>query len=161
MIGKIALVAATTCLTGCGTGTLVEASTSTPSLPPVTLLRIGYPEGPVQDCTVDGATVSCTLGVVGPSSVEIYTGTVTGTLTGQTLTGTKVTHQRFRDDADNSCMIEIDQSEPVEYVFGPDGTVTMHGGPADVRTTRSGSCSGTETGKDFRWEDSAPWSASR
>ncbi len=125
----------------------------------MTHFRIGYPQGPMQDCSVDAAAVTCTLSVVGPSSVETYTGTVTGTLTGLTLTGTSTTHQRFRDEADNSCILEIDKSEPVEYLFSLNGTVTMHGGPADVRTTRSGSCSGTETGTDFRWEDSAPWSA--
>lgn len=50
--------------------------------------RLGYAEGPVQDCTVDGVAVTCTLSVVGPSSVESYTGTVTGTLSELTLTGT-------------------------------------------------------------------------
>ena len=69
-------------ITGCGATTTVAASTTTPSLPPMAHFRIGYPQGPVQDCTVDGASVTCTLSVAGPSSVETYTGTVTGTLTG-------------------------------------------------------------------------------
>lgn len=151
-------------LSGCGASHPVAAetpssTTATPSLPPMKHFRIGYPEGPVQDCSVDGSTVTCALSVVGPSSVESYSGTVTGTLSGLTLTGTSVTHQRFRDEADPACILEMDKSEPVEYVFGLDGVVTMHGGPADVHTERSGSCSGTESAKDWRWEDSAPWSA--
>lgn len=121
--------------------------------------RIGDPEGPVQDCTVDGVVVTCALSVVGPSSVESYTGTVTGTLSGLRLTGTSTTQQRFRDEADSACVLEIDRSEPVDYLFSLDGTVIMHGGPGDVRTTRSGSCSGTETATDWQWENSAPWSA--
>ena len=146
--------------TGCGTDAPVAAGTTatTAPLPPMTQFRIGYPEGPQQNCSVHGTAVTCALSVVGPSSVEYYTGTVTGTLAGRTLMGTRTTHQRFRDEADNSCILEIDKSEAVEYVFSPDGTVTMHGAPADVRTTRSGSCAGTETGTDFRWEDTQPWS---
>lgn len=153
---------------GCGLSSRVGAtpsvttSTTTataPILPPMKNFRIGYPEGPVKDCSVDGTRVTCILSVVGPSSVESYTGTATGTLSGLTFTGTSTTHQRFRDEADPECIVEIDEAEPVEYVFSLDGTVTMHGGPADVRTTRSGSCSGTDSGPGWRWEDSAPWSA--
>ena len=149
-------------LTGCGASSPVAAdnptSTTTASgMPPMTHFRIGRAEGPVQNCSVDGVAVTCVLSIIGPSTVESFSGTVTGTLTGLTLTGTSTTHQRFRDEADPACILEIDETEPVDYLFRLDGNVVMHNGRGDVLTTRSGSCSGTESATGWPGEDSAPW----
>lgn len=162
------VVGATLGLAGCGLNSGVAAAPSTTAsptaaataaLPPMKQFRIGWPNGPTKDCTIDGTRVTCVKSMAGLSSAEVYTGTVTGTLSGLTVTGTSTTHQRYREEGDPECIVELDETEPVEYVFSLDGTVMMHGGPADYRSTRSGSCSGTDSGLGWRWEDSAPWSA--
>lgn len=43
-----------------------STSSESASLPPMKRFRIGDPEGPVQDCTVDGVVVTCALSVMGP-----------------------------------------------------------------------------------------------
>lgn len=166
-LGAASLAGATLVLTGCGLGSQVAATPSvtttttaaTAVLPQMKSFRIGWPNGPVKDCSIDGTRVTCIKSVADLSQGEVYTGTVTGTISGLTFTGTATTHQRYREEGDPECIVELDETEPVEYVFSLDGTVMMHGGPADYRSTRSGSCSGTDSGLGWRWEDSAPWSA--
>lgn len=157
-------------LTGCSSDSLNSVTppaladtptTSTPSdsttLPPMKHFRIGDNYGPIHDCLVNGADVTCELIWDGPYSVDSYTGSVTGTLSGDTLTGTSTTHQRYHDEADPNCVTEQDTSAPITYVFSLDGTVLMRGGPSDVHATHSGSCTGTESDTTGLWESSAPW----
>lgn len=129
------------------------------TLSPMKHFRIGDDYGPLHDCRVTGTSVTCTLTWAEPYSVESYTGTVIGTFSGTTLTGTSTTHQRFHDEVDPRCIFDQDTSGPVTYEFSLDGTVTMRGGPSDVQATRSGSCSGTESGTTSQWESFAKWSA--
>lgn len=168
-VGAGSVVTATLGLTGCGLSSQVAAAPSTttsattttavPTLPPMKSFRIGWPKGPTKDCSIDGPGITCSLSVADLPPGEVYTGTVTGTISGLTFTGTATTHQRYREEGDPECIVELDETEPVEYVFSLDGMVTMHGGPADYRSTRSGSCSGTDSGPGWRWEDLAPWTA--
>lgn len=107
------------------------ASTTSSSigLPPMKHFRIGDQRyGAVHDCYVNDNAVTCTLSMEPSYSVQSYEGTVTGTLSGLTLTGTQTTHQRYPDETDRSCIWTTDTSDPVTYVFSLDGTVAMRGG---------------------------------
>ena len=128
-------------------------------LPPMKHFQIGDETyGSVHDCYVDDDAVACTLRMEPSYSVELFEGTVTGTLSGFTLTGIQKTHQRYPDEADRSCIWTTDTSDPITYVFSLDGTVLMRGGPGESHSTRSGSCTGSESGKGGPWESSDKWS---
>lgn len=130
-----------------------------PGLPPMKHFQIGDKfYGAVQDCYVDAQAVTCTLSMEPSDRIELYEGTVTGTLSGFRLTGKQITHQRYPDDADRSCIWTTDTVDPVTYVFSLDGTVAMRGGPSEVHSTRSGSCTGSESGEGFPWTSSDKWS---
>ncbi|EUA20166.1 putative lipoprotein [Mycobacterium kansasii 662] len=128
-------------------------------LPPMKHFRIGDQRyGTVHDCHVNGNAVTCTLSMEPSYMVQSFEGTMTGTLSGVTLTGTQTTHQRYPDETDRSCIWTTDTSDPVTYVFSLDGTVVMRGGPGEVHSTRSGSCTGSESGNGGIWESSEKWS---
>ena len=98
------------------------------ALPPMKHFRIGDDVyGPVHDCRVSDDAVTCTLSWEKPYSVESYTGTVTGTLSGFTMKGTSTIHQTYRDETDPNCLWDQDVSGPVTYIFSLDGTVAMRG----------------------------------
>lgn len=169
IIGLILVITAG--LTGCSSDSLNAIAppaladtptTSTPSdstaLPPMKHFRIGDSYSPIQDCHVDGADVTCEIWDEPTPSVELYTGSVTGTLSGATLTGTSTIHQRYHDEADPHCIIDQDTSGPITYVFSLDGTVLMRGGPTDEYLNRSGSCPGRESATGGLWESSGKWS---
>ena len=136
-----------------------STTSSTIGLPPMKHFRIGDQRyGAVHDCYVNGNTVTCTLSMEPSYTVLSYEGTVTGTLSGATLTGTQTTHQTYPDEADRSCIWTTDTSDPITYVFSLDGTVAMRGGPGETHSIRSGSCTGSESGKGWKWESSDKWS---
>ncbi len=134
------------CLAGCGstTGSPVAetargttekppSTTTAPSLglPPMKHFQIGDKTyGAVHDCYVNDNAVTCTLSMEPSDTVELYEGTVTGTLSGFTLTGKQTTHQRYPDESDRSCIWTTDTSDPVTYVFSLDGI------SGDARRTR-------------------------
>lgn len=105
------------------------------------------------DFHVSGESVSCTADLSAPfGSVDSYEETFTGTLSGLT------THQRYPDESDRSCIWTTDTSDPITYVFSLDGAVAMRGGPGEVHSTPSGSCTGSEASKGGPWESSDKWS---
>lgn len=124
-------------------------TTSATTLPPMKHFRIGGDVyGPVQDCRVDGDSVTCTSSWENPYQADSYTGTVTGTLAGQVMNGTTTTHQTGHDATNPSCLWQTETSGPITYHFESDGTVAIRQGPGRWQTTHSGSCSGTDSGTD-------------
>ncbi|TDK97027.1 hypothetical protein EI067_13530 [Mycobacterium paragordonae] len=116
-------------------------------LPPMKHFRIGGDSyGPVQDCHVADTAVTCTASWDRPYQADTYTGSFTGTLSGFTMTGTWTTHQTGHDANDPRCLWQTDTSVPTTFQFSLDGTVVDHSGPGQWRTTRSGSCTGQESG---------------
>ena len=111
-----------------GTTTTIPTGSTSPALPPMKHFRIGDAVyGPLHDCRVIEDAVTCTLSWGKPYSVDLYTGTVTGTLSGSTMKGTSTIHQTYRDEADPNCVWDQVVSGPVTYVFSLDGTVAMRG----------------------------------
>lgn len=150
-------------VTEAATGTAEKPSSTTtaasPGLPPMKHFQIGDKTyGAVHDCYVDDGAVTCTLSMEPSDRIELYEGTVTGTLSGFTLTGKQTTHQRYPDESDRSCIWTTDTSDPIIYVFSLDGTVAIRGGPGETHSTRSGSCTGSESSKGGPWESSDKWS---
>lgn len=118
-----------------------------PGLPPMKHFRIGGDNyGPVQDCKVVDTAVTCTVSWDNPYQADTYTGSFTGTLSGLTMTGTWTTHQTGHDSNDGRCLWQTETSVPSTFQFSLDGTVVNRSGPGQWRTTRSGSCSGEESG---------------
>lgn len=116
-------------------------------LPPMKHFQIGGDSyGPVQDCHVVDAAVTCTASWDQPYQADTYTGSFTGTLSGMTMTGTWTTRQTGHDAKDPRCRWQTETSVPTTFQFSLDGTVVDRSGPGQWRTTHSGSCSGEESG---------------
>ena len=112
------------------------------------------------DCRVSGETVTCTESMKTPGTgVDSFTGMVTGTLDGLTMTGTATSHLTGHDVGEPACTYTEDISGPVTYIFSPDGTVMMRQGPNQRQKTNSGSCSGSDSGTTPLWENTGKWSA--
>lgn len=132
------------------------------ALPPMERFRIGGDVyGPVQDCRVQGAAVTCTASWDDPYQVDSYTGGFTGTLSGVEMSGTSTTTQTGRDPDDPDCRWEMDTSAPATYTLDPDGTAVVRQDAGTWRKTKSGSCSGTESGATEASTESGPvrWTA--
>lgn len=115
-------------------------------------------EGHAYDCRTRGGTVNCTFTLEPPSeNYESYTGTITGTLSGLTVTGTSTTSMTSVPSGD--CVHKTTLSAPITFTFNPDGTVAMQTGPTELNGTASGStCSG---GGSTTWppkESTGTWS---
>jgi hypothetical protein len=157
---KIAVIAGsvavfTVDLAGCGAANPGTAAISTPSstttaaptLPPMKRFRIGGEGyGPVQDCRVNDAAVTCVATWDDPYQADTYTGGFTGTLSGREMTGTSTTSQTGHDADAPDCLWQTETSTPITYTFNSDGTVSNRQQSGQWRTTHSGSCSGTESG---------------
>lgn len=129
--------------------TTTSRDQGSPGLPPMTHFRIGDDGyGPVQDCRVTGAAVTCTASWNEPYQADTYAGSFTGTLSGLTMTGTSTTHQTGHDANNPRCLWQTETSGPSTYQFSLDGTVVNRYGPGRWRMTHSGSCSGEESGTD-------------
>lgn len=102
--------------------------------------------GPVNDCEVTGDKVTCTATWDDPYQADTYGGTFTGTLSGLVMTGVSTTQQTGHDADDPACRWESETSAPITYTFSMNGTVSNRQEPGTWRITRSGSCSGTESG---------------
>jgi hypothetical protein len=103
-------------------------------LPQHFAIRADY--GFVSDCRVDGDAVTCSQSwETPPDWVDSYTGTVTGRLSGLTVTGTQTLHQS--GTLEQGCTIDETYSGPITYTFNRDGTVKLAVGPAWVPTSSS------------------------
>ena len=112
------------------------------------------------DCTRSGDALTCTMtGQNLPPGEDSLTLTVTGTLSGLTMTGTATGHQTGHAPANPSCRYEQDLSGPANYVFSPDGTVAMREGPFQINATSSGSCAGSSSFTSEVSNQTATWSA--
>jgi hypothetical protein len=146
-----------------------------PVLPPTSTSagnggRRGLPErfelkgdfGVVSDCRVSGESITCkeSWNAVG-EGVESDTSTVTGTLTGLTMTGTREMRRIGHVPSDPTCGYTEDHSIPVTYRFSPDGTVAMSNGPGQWKITHTGSCSylSPDTGTSASGDATGMWSA--
>ncbi len=124
-------------------------------------------EGKSSDCRINADTVTCTetLGPapdLGPNAavVDSYTGTVTGTLSGLTLTGRWSARQVTHAPMDPSCVMTDELSGPVRYAFTTNGTVAMQVGPYQVIRTEGGGCSSTDPVTNPAFEETGTWSPS-
>ncbi len=109
--------------------------------------HFGISEGAwASDCRVNGDAVTCTetRGSL-PETMDSWTGEVTGTLSGLTMTGTRITRTKSHYTAVPGCIETSEGSGPVTYVFSLSGAVTMRQGPLQWQTTRSGDCSGGDS----------------
>lgn len=112
------------------------------------------------DCRRDGDSVTCTTTLNPlPDGIDTYDGTVTGTLSGMTMTGTRTFNDAGHQPTDPSCGWTMESSDPVTMRFSPDGTVTMKQGPGTTRQSTSGSCHGTGEFDTPASESSGTWSA--
>lgn len=128
-------------------GTTTSRDQNGTGLPPMKHFRIGGDSyGPVQDCYAVDAAVTCTTSWDQPYQADTYAGNFTGTLSGMAMTGTWTTHQTGHDANDPRCLWQTETSAPSTFQFSLDGTVVNRSGPGQWRTTRSGSCSGDESG---------------
>ena len=112
------------------------------------------------DCTRSGDALNCAVtGENLPPGEDSLTFTVSGTLSGLTMSGTAIGHQTGHAPANPSCRYSQDFSGPVSYVFNLDGTVAMREGPFQINSTGSGSCSSTSSFASDVSNETATWSA--
>lgn len=109
--------------------------------------------GTVGDCRVSGDAVKCALSWATPEWVG--SGTVTGTLSGLTVTGTQTLHQTGQNGA--GCTINETYTGPITYVFNSDGTVKLKAGPAQRQSTFS--CADPTSGTTNGGESDGTWLA--
>ena len=122
-------------------------------LPQHFAIRDNY--GIAGDCRVNGDSVACSLSWdTPPDWVSSFTGTVTGTLSGLTMTGTQTLHQSGSNGP--GCTIDETYSGPITYTFNLDGTVKLAAGPAQRQSTFS--CSEPTSGTTSGGESEGRWS---
>lgn len=118
--------------------------------------------GFMHDCRVSGDTVSCEISYQQPveHGMTTYRGTVSGRLSGSTMTGRWETQSR--SDGAEGCVSEGKESGPATYVFNPDGTVAMRVGPQQADFVYTGSCSDAPPYSSTLpvWEETGTWSPS-
>ncbi len=116
-------------------------------------------EGSSQDCHVETDRVRCSVLLDPlPDNYDAWTGEVTGTLSGLTLTGSSVTTENFHQRDDPNCRTEQRRSGPVTYDFDLDGTVLMSEGLMRYETQGSGSCPDSSAGQQWGGQGSGIWS---
>ena len=116
-------------------------------------------EGTSSDCRVSADKVTCTQSLdAAPDYLDSYTGTVTGTLSGLSMSGTWSARQVTHAPMDPSCVMTDELSGPVTYTFRTDGTVTMRVGPYRVIRTTGAGCSNTDPVTNPAIEYAGTWS---
>ena len=115
----------------------------------------------VRDCRVNGQAVTCkTVNSNEPvQGFDSWSGGMTGTLSGMTVTGTGTIHIEGFVPGEPSCRFTQEGTQPVTYVFNSDGTVSGSEGPIQWLKTFHGSCSGEESNTVPITEWTATWSA--
>lgn len=109
------------------------------------------------DCRLSDAEVSCSSSwPTAPNWVDSWTGTVNGTLSGSTMTGTAQSH--IRQLGGSGCIAEGDYSGPITYIFSPDKAVVMREGPTQLSANNSGSCSASDSAVIPAYESTGTWS---
>jgi hypothetical protein len=116
-------------------------------------------EGSLEECNRDGESVTCTTQLDPlPDNYESWTGSVTGTLSGLTLTGMSTVHEVFHQSGDPDCRTEQHRSGPVTYDFSLDGTVVRGEGLMNYDSTSSGSCPHSYSGQQWGGQGTGKWS---
>jgi hypothetical protein len=115
----------------------------------------------VKDCRVNGEAVTCeTVNSNEPvEGFDSWSGGMTGTLSGMTVTGNGTIHIEGFVPGEPSCRFTQEGTQPVTYVFNSDGTVSASEGPLQWLKTFHGSCSGEESNTVPTMEWTATWSA--
>ena len=117
-------------------------------------------EGIITDCTTNGASLTCTETLATPIEDQEWSQTVTGTMSGLTMTGTVKMSQRV-DKISTDCFYTAEGSGPATYVFQPDGAVEIREGPMTYNFTYGGSCAKSESVTHPEAKQIGTWSASR
>lgn len=112
----------------------------------------------VNDCRVNGDTVTCTETQPPTGDMDSWEGQTTGSLSGLTVTGTKTARLRGHGAVDVGCVAVYDYSGPVTLVFDTDGNVTQRWGPGEVQMNWRGSCPGSRTDPYPVAESTGKWS---
>ncbi len=123
---------------------------------------INYNGVVASDCRASGDTVTCKDIRQDPlaEDQDSWTGGVTGTLSGLTMTGTKTIHIEGHYSGEPGCFYTQEATGPATHVFNSDGTVTMREGPLQWQKTNHGSCSGGDSPQTSpATEVTANWSA--
>ena len=116
-------------------------------------------EGSVEECRRDGDRVTCTTQLDPlPDNYDSWTGCVTGTQSGLTLTGTFTVHEVLHQGDDPNCRTEQRRSGPVTYDFSLDGTVVMGEGLMHYESKSSGSCPDSYSGQQWGGQGTGRWS---
>lgn len=111
---------------------------------------IDHGNGGASDCQRSGDSVSCTENW--RTATDTYTGSLTGTISGWTITATRKTH---RVNHSTGCSLEEDYVGPVTYTLSPGGGAEFTAGPN--RVTSSG-CSSNSFTTDVM-HGTATWAA--
>lgn len=82
------------------------------------------------DCSRNGDAVSCkTTWKTAPAEVDSFGQSITGTLSGLTMSGTATSTTRYHNSA--GCSLESTESHSLNFVFNLGGTVAVHSEPFD------------------------------
>lgn len=82
------------------------------------------------DCSHNGDAVSCkTTWKTAPPEVDSFSQTITGTLSGLTMSGTAASTTKYHNSA--GCSLESTESHSLNFIFNLGGAVAVHSEPFD------------------------------
>ncbi|WP_099224452.1 hypothetical protein [Mycobacterium persicum] len=115
----------------------------------------------VSDCRVSANSVTCNETLKNLKPTASYTGTMTGKLSGMTVTGYARSYATNPDPQSPECTGTAEMSGPISYIFRPDGTLSARWGP--YQRTFTNSCLTSQpppnSGEDPNREPVSEWTA--
>lgn len=115
----------------------------------------------VSDCRISADSVTCNETLKNLKPTQSYTGTMTGKMSGWTMTGSASSYATFPDPQSPECTGTTEMSGPITVIFRPDGTLTARWGPYQRTMTNSCLTSQPEpnSGEDPNHEPISEWTA--
>lgn len=115
----------------------------------------------VSDCRINADSVTCSETLKNLKPTQSYTGTMTGTVTGMTVTGSARSYATYPDPQSPECTGTTEMTGPITYTFRPDGTLSARWGPFQRTITNSCFTSQPEpnSGEDPNREPISEWTA--
>lgn len=115
----------------------------------------------VSDCHVNANSVTCNETLKNLKPTESYTATMTGKLSGMTVTGYARSYATNPDPQSPECTGTAEMSGPISYIFRPNGTLSARWGPYQRIFTNS--CLTSQpppnSGEDPNREPISEWTA--
>ncbi len=122
---------------------------------------MNYQGALIGDCRINGDAVTCKS--LNPNGLaegqDSWTGTITGTLSGMTMTGQQTFRIEGHYSGEPGCSYTEEGSGTITLVFDSSGTVSIRSGPLPWHKTNHGSCSGGSSETIPPNEVTASWSA--